>query len=758
MTSTNKSLREIILSGDINTNEGQLGQTVFKSLTANAVMTPSTDFEDIYNKYVIDANGNYTLTLPGIQPTAGSFTANLVQLGFECIIVNNDDTNTLDVLEESTGARKVLLQPGESAKLIAEADNGVAEDDWVVILNSNGNCFTSDAAENLTADDIVDITNDGVIKANGVKLNNEIKSFGNVAPNFATSSFAPSAFTADSDNNIYYSIPIDASTTIGTDIRGNTVTITPGIAPFSLLFVKATLKGKIIWYRYCDFTVLPSSRTYSATRTIKIDANNNIVWIVGGIRSTGASSGFGPGTMSLTAHPYIGGDTASRQLRAFNNVGYLIGFNMIDGLLYDFDTVRSDTAANGACWFIDFDIDNTGDLYICGQCKAIAGVNMIFNNSTTGNILITSTFSGIPLNNTGQLSCIAKYISTVGFDKVITNKFLTAGDPGSDLFTTGLFLNKNQTHIFVSTQSNLRTTAVSYDHGRIYTSGGAATGVDSTILINIPAINIPNTGIMKLAVNTLEPVSYAMIDGITTGVYRFSYDSIRDQFLIRYSGSVASVLYEGSTTPPGTLFTNSTGAFIARIDTNLLWVNFNQTNNLFIPCQDLEGNFIMFGYTSSNVTIGGVNYPSGGLIFAKIDVNGNILISRRLSGNNINSNYMCPIQSINKKDTYYIHSGEYSSNITENGISLTTGGGSATQIFTYFVDSANSPLGVVVDDVTSGNPANICISGKYTMKNNTLVKGNDYFNDFGDITTNPIVKPKVGKSISTTDIILNLNK
>jgi len=747
MTSTNKSLTGIILSGDINTNEGQLGQTVFKSLTGNSVMTPSADFESIYNKYIIEANGNYTLTLPGIQPTAGSFTANLVQLGWECIIVNNDDTNTLDVLEESTGARKVLLQPGESARLIAEQDNGVSEDDWVVILNSNGNCFTvQNAAENLTADDIVDITNDGVIKANGIKLNNLINSFGNVAGTESTSQF-----TIDEENNVYYVQSLDATTTIGTDIRGNTVIVSPGTNANFVIFVKTTLSGEIIWYRQVNYTN-PASGSIIPRHSLSYDPVNKHIWFGNRIFVTGGTGDIGTMSVQLQNHPYTGVGAATKPLVGNELGAYIIAFD-IYGNNYEFESIYSDTALTGAVSIGKIIVDKNGVAHVCGLVNPNSGsgtATIIFPNSGT-DIQIDDTHLDPP--NSLRTPMVARYVPGVGFERVLIGRD-GAGAP-DQVFSNQIALDKSNDNLFV--MSNTRSTAT-WSWGRIYTSGANA---DTSPLITVLAANNPNQNIIKVDSTTYTPALLAIIDGTDIGdnSYQMIYDNIRDHLvIINISNTSAVTFHDGYSTTIGASVGSSTGTYIARLDSSLIWYNIIDTDILDIHCLDTEGNVIMFGYTGSSITLGGTTYGSGGLIYGKIDIDNNFIFTRRLSGNDIGSNFICPVESINNQNTYYLHSGFITSNITENGISLTTGGGTSTQIFTYFVDSANSPLGIVVDNVTSGNPANICISGKYTMKNNTLVKGNDYFNDFGDITTNPIVKPKIGKAISTTDIILNLNK
>ena len=87
---------------------------------------------------------------------------------------------------------------------------------------------------------------------------------------------------------------------------------------------------------------------------------------------------------------------------------------------------------------------------------------------------------------------------------------------------------------------------------------------------------------------------------------------------------------------------------------------------------------------------------------------------------------------------------------------LETDKGTPTQIFNYFIDSANCPVGIVTSDVTTGNLATVQIMGEYTMQNNTLIVGNDYFNNYGAIDTYPIVKKKIGKASDTDKIVINI--
>jgi len=123
-------------NGDLQVNEGQLGQVVFDSPTASVVLTPSTDYDKLYNKYVIDASGaggNINVDLPDVN-TTNTVVSGKAQKGWSTHIKNNGSSNSLQIRTD-TGTNILLLGPGEEVMLIAEADTGAASD-WVQLHDS----------------------------------------------------------------------------------------------------------------------------------------------------------------------------------------------------------------------------------------------------------------------------------------------------------------------------------------------------------------------------------------------------------------------------------------------------------------------------------------------------------------------------------------------------------------------------------------------------------------------------------------------
>jgi len=110
--STIPGLNRVIINGDIDSRGGQFGQTVQLTSGVNIVQTPTTNFTDIYNKYIINATANITLTLCKIGTVV-----NQVNIGYNVMVMNNG-INTLEILENS-GVSIVTLQPNQTAILIS---------------------------------------------------------------------------------------------------------------------------------------------------------------------------------------------------------------------------------------------------------------------------------------------------------------------------------------------------------------------------------------------------------------------------------------------------------------------------------------------------------------------------------------------------------------------------------------------------------------------------------------------------------------
>jgi len=605
----------------------------------------------------------------------------------------------------------------------------------------------NNAAENLTADDVVDIVNSGVILANGYKLNRNVSLYGNIGL-AGSSDEDPARMVFDGKKHIYYSILLDATTTIGTDIRGNLVTITSaGIPGEVLVFVKMDLHGNIIWYRECDFTVTVGT-VLRSRRFIKYDTNNDIIWFTGMIAVVPFTTDFGAGSsMDLRAHPYTGIDTSTSLLRGTGLNGYLIGFDTY-GNLYDFTTITSSSNTSGDAAISGIVIDGSGDVHVCGLITVAGPVTADFLNSTTGDINIDSTHF-----SSARTMYVAKYIPTTGFDRVLIAR---DGSGGSGFKTSDyVFIDKYDTNLYVGA---LTDSAAAWSWGRLYISGGG--DADSPTLITVGIAVSNNRSILKVNKDTYDPNELAIIHNANSGLVRANpvYDEELDEIIIFDSNNTNNIdFYDGYTVAIGASVNNITGPYYARLDGNLVWGSIVQDDSVTAQCFDTEHNIILMDYTTANITLGGTNYPIGGLICAKIDNNNNYLFSRRISGNDIESNFICPVIDYeHPNDTYYFHSGIITANITENGILLSHTLGNASQIFNYFIDSANSPLGILTADVTAGNPASVQIFGQYTMQNNVLITGNDYYNNYGSIITEPLVKKKIGKAISTTDIIIDI--
>jgi len=734
--------------GDINTNEGALGQKISSNILANIDITPPADFSKLYNRYYLTNNtgGSLNVTMPNIStiPIIQQFTA---EIGWFCTI-KNSGTDNIVLVTPITNLIIYTITSGNSVTISADNGDGQSVSNWEIssftnTTTSNTNQISATAAENLTADDIVDIVNGGIVLANGFKLNNNISSYGNIGL-AGGSDRDPAKITFDGNKHIYYSILVDSTTTIGTDIRGNTVTVTSVGTPSEVLvFVKTDLLGNIIWYRECDFTVTVGT-VIRSRRFLKYDTNNNIIWFTGTVAVVPFTTDFGAGSsINLRAHPYTGGDTSTNILRGTGLNGYLIGFDTY-GNLYDFTTIRSSSETSGDASITGIDIDNLGNVHLSGLITVAGPVSAVYPNSTTGDITIDSTHFG-----SARTMTIARYLPTVGFNRVL----IARDGSGFSGHKTAhdVFVDKYNANIYLV---SLTDSGAAWSWGRLYISGGG--DADSATLITVGGAVSNNRSILKLNKDTYDPVEVALIYNANDALVRSNtlYDAELDELVIFDSNNSNNIdFYNGYSGALGPSISNITGPYYARLDGNFIWGNITQDDSVTPQCFDTEHNIILFDYTPANVTLGGTNYPTGGLICAKIDNNGNYLFTRRISGNDVESNFMCPVIDYrHPDDTYYFHSGIITANITENGITIPHTSGSATQIFNYFIDSANSVLGVVTADVTVGNTANIQTSGQYTVQNNVLVQGNDYYNNYGTLTTIPLVKQKIGKAISSTNI------
>lgn len=107
------------INGDLSVNGGQLGLSV--QINANSDLNQVSNFNTIHTNYVFTSlNGAdrvFTMA-PIANPTSGNGTD--LQIGYSCLIVNEDGSNSITINNSSAGLITTVAS-GESTKLIAKA-------------------------------------------------------------------------------------------------------------------------------------------------------------------------------------------------------------------------------------------------------------------------------------------------------------------------------------------------------------------------------------------------------------------------------------------------------------------------------------------------------------------------------------------------------------------------------------------------------------------------------------------------------------
>jgi hypothetical protein len=557
----------------------------------------------------------------------------------------------------------------------------------------------------------------------------------------------------DSRNNIYYIASFDAGsvTNIGTDIGGNTVTITADPTHVSTVFVKMNLTGDIIWYRQCDYTATGPVNDVREGG-IEFDENNNIIWFVGRIVAQGSNFG-GAGSANLLAHPYTGVDTATKTLRGNFSNAFIIGFDE-NGNMVDFETVISSSTTIGDSGFNRFTIDQNGDLHIAGYTTInnSLAVSVTFPNSTTGDIVFMAQALGFQ-----RIPIVAKYSVGTGFDFLLT--LIKEGNPGGTHEGDVMNINSTQNELIVTARKNNANSGGVTLVGFLYTSGAGS--ADTVPQITIPAALTRTTFICKINISTYQPIELALIEESSNPSPRGSfYDNNRGHIIVTCNNTSAVTFnfYNGYSGVLGASVATVVGnPYIARLDSDFIWRLVDEQDVLTVNSMkglDENGNIIMFHRTADNITLGGINYPTGGLIYALYDINGNYIFSRKLSDNtNLRIGTFITINDrFDRK--YYFCTANIDSTITENGITLTHAGGSRTALFLIFDNMKQNPVGISISDVTVGNPVSVKINNVYTVQNTVLTTGNNYYNEYGTLTTTSDQNIKIGTAISPTQLLL----
>jgi hypothetical protein len=125
------SFWQVDFRGDVITNEGQLGTTVYSTLAGNVVLTPPTNFSELYFRYYLNnsTGGTVSVTLPLINTAL--FVINRVDLGWTTNI-KNTGTDTIDIITPTTALTLISIDAGETATIIARQNDGDALTDWIV--------------------------------------------------------------------------------------------------------------------------------------------------------------------------------------------------------------------------------------------------------------------------------------------------------------------------------------------------------------------------------------------------------------------------------------------------------------------------------------------------------------------------------------------------------------------------------------------------------------------------------------------------
>jgi hypothetical protein len=121
--------------GDVRVGGGELGRTVFQTITTDIVATPTANFDKIYSNYVLtNVTGLLNFDLLEVDTTSlPTILVNKARKGYHCV-VHNSITSTADIqIRTFDGTNIYLLNPGFSVLLFAEDTNS-----WIECIIASG--------------------------------------------------------------------------------------------------------------------------------------------------------------------------------------------------------------------------------------------------------------------------------------------------------------------------------------------------------------------------------------------------------------------------------------------------------------------------------------------------------------------------------------------------------------------------------------------------------------------------------------------
>jgi hypothetical protein len=214
----------------IQTNEGQLGDSVFRTMTGNLNMTPAANFTKLYYRYFLTNNTGGTLSIRLPLINTALFTLNRVEVG-RAIIIKNEGANIINVITPTTSLIIVSILADEEVIITARQNNGTALTDWEfesrVSSTGGGGGGAPTTASYITFANDASLTSERVLTAGtGISLVDggstlTISSAGGGGPSFSAISYTATVSgtsAVNRDSNV--SILSDGTFIEGHGVRG----------------------------------------------------------------------------------------------------------------------------------------------------------------------------------------------------------------------------------------------------------------------------------------------------------------------------------------------------------------------------------------------------------------------------------------------------------------------------------------------------------------------------------------------------------
>ena len=119
------SRNSIVINGDVSTNRGQLGLTLYDSPIANINL--NSTYSIFYSQYVLNPTGNINCTMP----TIGAANTQ-VQPGYGILLVNKSAFQ-ITLLDVPTNPNNFIMRPSSVVALLAQTGSPNL---WTIVYES----------------------------------------------------------------------------------------------------------------------------------------------------------------------------------------------------------------------------------------------------------------------------------------------------------------------------------------------------------------------------------------------------------------------------------------------------------------------------------------------------------------------------------------------------------------------------------------------------------------------------------------------